>query len=66
LLPLLTGKGRAHHGEILREATKLAEAGKLTPRLSTERFSFETALQAHMAVESAKTVGKVVVEVQDP
>ena len=29
LLPLLTGEGREHHGEIMREAPKLAEAGKL-------------------------------------
>jgi NADPH2:quinone reductase len=64
LLPLLTGKGRAHHGDILRAATQLAEAGKLTPLLSSERFTFETALQAHIAVESGKTVGKVVVEVE--
>jgi NADPH:quinone reductase-like Zn-dependent oxidoreductase len=64
LLPMLTGKGRAHHGDILRAATKLAEAGKLMPLLSGERFSLETALQAHMAVESGKTVGKVVVEIE--
>jgi NADPH:quinone reductase-like Zn-dependent oxidoreductase len=65
LLPMLTGKGRAHHGDILRQATKLAEAGKLRPLLSPERFTFETALQAHMAVESGKTVGRVVVEIED-
>ena len=64
LLPMLSGKGRAHHGDILRAATKLAEAGKLTPLLSPERFTLETALQAHIAVESGKTVGKVVVEIE--
>jgi NADPH2:quinone reductase len=66
LLPILTGKGRAHHGEILRQAAEFAETGKLRPLLSEERFTFETALQAHAAVESAKTVGKVVVEIEDP
>jgi NADPH:quinone reductase len=65
LLPMLTGKGRAHHGDILREATRLAEAGKLTPLLSPERFTLETALQAHIAVESGTAVGKVVVEIED-
>ena len=35
LLPLLTGGGRAHHGEILRAATDLVEAGLLLPRLAT-------------------------------
>jgi NADPH2:quinone reductase len=64
LLPMLSGKGRAHHGDILRAATQLAEAGKLRPLLSQERFTLETALQAHMAVESGKTVGKVVVEME--
>ncbi len=64
LMPMLTGKGRAHHGDILRAATKLAEAGKLKPLLSQERFNLETALQAHRAVESGKTLGKVVVELE--
>ena len=32
LLPLLSGEGRAHHGEIMAEATRLIEAGKLVPR----------------------------------
>jgi NADPH:quinone reductase len=64
LLPMLTGKGRAHHGEILRAATKLAETGKLTPLLSEGRFTFETALQAHLAVASGKGPGKIVVELE--
>jgi NADPH2:quinone reductase len=62
LLPMLTGQGRAHHGNILREATKLAEAGKLTVLLNPERFTFERALDAHRAVESG-AVGKVVIDV---
>jgi hypothetical protein len=45
----------------LREATKLAEAGTLTARLNSERFTFETALDAHLAVESGDAVGKVVI-----
>ena len=63
LMPMLTGKGRAHHGEILREATKLAETGKLTALLNPERFTFETALEAHLAVQSGTAVGKVVIEI---
>ena len=38
LLPLLTGEGREHHGEIMKEATRLAEAGKLVPRLDARQF----------------------------
>jgi NADPH:quinone reductase len=62
---MLTGKGRIHHGDIPREATNLAEADKLKPLLSKERFTCETALQAHVAVEMGKTVGKIVVEIDD-
>src|SRR5580704_10458097 len=38
LYPLLTGKHRAHHGEMLREATRLAENGLLMPVLDPRRF----------------------------
>ena len=61
LLPLLTGVGRAHHGEILTEAGLLAEEGKLKPLLNERRFSTEDIAAAHAAVESGST-GKVVVE----
>jgi NADPH:quinone reductase-like Zn-dependent oxidoreductase len=63
LLPMLTGKGRAHHGEIMREATKLVEAGKLKPLVDERRFTLETVTGAHELVESGKALGKVVVEV---
>ncbi len=62
LSPLLTGKGRSHHGEILREATKLAEAGKLTPLLNAQEFKFETIEDAHLAVRSGEAVGKIVID----
>jgi NADPH:quinone reductase len=65
LLPMLTGKGRGHHGEILREAAKLVEAGALTPLVDERRFTLETAMQAHALVESGKALGKVVVEIGD-
>ncbi len=63
LTPMLTGKGRAHHGDILREAAKLAQSRQLTPSLSPLRFTMDTALEAHLVVESGGTVGKVVVEI---
>jgi len=63
LLPLLTGKGRLHHGDILRKAAELAESSQLTPLLNPTRFSLETALAAHQAVESGTIPGKVVVDV---
>ena len=65
LLPLLTGEGRTHHGEILREATKLMEAGKIVPRLDPRRFRLETIGQAHAAIEDGTAAGKIVVDVGD-
>jgi NADPH:quinone reductase-like Zn-dependent oxidoreductase len=63
LLPLLTGEGRAHHGEILREATRLVEAGRLTPRLDARRFTLDTVADAHAAITSQSARGKLVVEI---
>lgn len=63
LLPMLTGQGRTHHGDILREATKLAEEGVLTPPLEPRRFTLKTALDAHRTVKSGTAAGKIVVDV---
>ncbi len=64
LLPMLTGEGRAHHGEILREATRLVEAGKIVPKLDPRRFTFETIADAYDAVRTRKATGKIVVDVE--
>jgi NADPH:quinone reductase-like Zn-dependent oxidoreductase len=61
LMPLLTGEGRVHHGQILGQAAALVEAGKLTPLLSEERFSPENIDAAYARVESS-SLGKVVIE----
>jgi NADPH:quinone reductase len=63
LLPLLTGRRRDHHGEMLRQATTLADTGKLRPRLDPRTFTLETIAQAHEAVETGRTAGKVVVTI---
>jgi len=63
LLPLLTGEGRAHHSEILRNATKLIEAGKLVPRLDPRLFELSEADAAHDAVAAGGAAGKIVVSV---
>jgi NADPH2:quinone reductase len=65
LLPMLTGQGRAHHGEILREATRLVSAGKIMPRVDPRHFSFETAADAHLTVENRQASGKVIIKVGD-
>ncbi len=63
LLPLLTGEGCAHHGAILAEATKLAEAGKLALALDPRRFTLATVNDAYRAIEIGSARGKLVVDV---
>ena len=63
LLPLLTGEGRAHHGEILAEATRLAEAGQLTPLLSPRRFTLETVGDAYRAITEGTAKGKMAIDI---
>jgi NADPH:quinone reductase-like Zn-dependent oxidoreductase len=63
LLPLLTGEGRAHHGEILSAAADMVSAGKLTPRLDPRTFTLEGAGEAHAALTDRTARGKVVVSI---
>jgi NADPH:quinone reductase len=63
LLPLLTGKGREHHGEILREAVQLIEAGQLKPLLDPRQFTLQTAEAAHELLVSGAGQGRLVVEI---
>jgi NADPH:quinone reductase len=65
LLPLLTGEGRAHHGDILHEATRLADAGKLKPRVDPRRFSLASVGDAYQAVEKATAAGKIIVDIAE-
>ena len=59
LLPLARNVGRERHGAILKEATQLAEAGKLRPHLHTEVFPFERVGDAHALLESGGALGKI-------
>jgi NADPH:quinone reductase len=61
LLPLLTGENRPHHGEILAQASALAEQGKLKPLLSERGFSVGD-LEAAYARVGAGSLGKVVID----
>ncbi len=62
-IPLITGEGRAHHGKILREATKLVDAGKLKPLIDPHRFTFAQINDAHALFESKTHVGKIVLTI---
>jgi len=63
LMPLLTGKGLAHHGEILREAALLADQGLLRPEVDAREFRLEDATAAHEWMASGQARGKIAVEI---
>ncbi len=63
LLPLLTGEGGEHHGEILREAAQLIEAAQLKPLLDPRQFTLQTAEAAHELLVSGTAQGRLVVEI---
>jgi NADPH2:quinone reductase len=63
LLPMLTSEGRAHHGDILREATRLAETGKLSPRVDPTRFMLNGIGEAYAAVKNQSAAGKIVIDI---
>jgi NADPH:quinone reductase len=62
LLPMLTGEGREHHGEILREATRLVETGKIMPQLDHRHFTLETVCDGYRAIKTGPVAGKIVVD----
>jgi NADPH:quinone reductase-like Zn-dependent oxidoreductase len=63
LLPLIRNKGRAAHGAIMREATRLVEAGKIKVRLDPAQYTLADVSDAHRAVVDGTADGKVVVSV---
>ncbi|TAL96786.1 MAG: quinone oxidoreductase [Paraburkholderia sp.] len=63
LYPLISGLHRARHGAMLREATRLVEAGKLTPRLDPRRFDLASAERAYEAITSGTARGRIVVDI---
>jgi NADPH2:quinone reductase len=63
LYPLITGKGREHHSEILREATFLIESGKLVPIADPTIFTLAKIEEAYNYLEQGKNKGKVVIDI---
>jgi NADPH:quinone reductase-like Zn-dependent oxidoreductase len=63
LMPLLTGKGREHHGQILREAAALIEAGALRIKIDQTRFGLGEVNEAFAQVAEGRGKGKTVVEI---
>jgi NADPH:quinone reductase len=65
LYPLLTGEYRAHHGEMMQKASRLAEGGRLKPRIDARRFALADAESAYAAMADGTARGKIVVDVMD-
>jgi NADPH:quinone reductase len=57
--------GRAHHGEILREAARLTEAGRIVPHVDPRHFTLATIGEAYRAVESQAAAGKIVIDIEE-
>jgi len=64
LYPLISGKSRKQHGDILRKATEMAENKQLMPIVDQENYTLETVQAAYNAISNGKTKGKVVVSIQ--
>jgi hypothetical protein len=57
--------GRTRHGKIMREATRLVEAGKLVPRTDPRHFKLGTVAEAHDAPTAGTNDGKIVIDIGD-
>lgn len=62
LAPLLTGKGREHHGSILREAAVLANAVQLAIRVDPQQFALDEVNDAFRQVAEGRGRGKTVIQ----
>lgn len=62
LVPLLTGDGRAHHGEILERIAGLVDEGRVTPILDSRRFELDSVDRAYGILRDGSGNGKIVVE----
>jgi NADPH:quinone reductase-like Zn-dependent oxidoreductase len=62
LLPLITGEGRARHGEILAEVAELADAGALAPIVHPRVYDWDTSTEAYEVVGSGAALGKVILD----
>ena len=62
LLPMLTGKGRSRHGEILRDVSHWVEQGKISPLLDSTHFSMAQVNEAHAHYATGRFIGKIAIE----
>ncbi|KIA98603.1 quinone oxidoreductase [Flavobacterium sp. KMS] len=63
LHPAISGEGRKHHSDILTQAAKLFEEGKLKPLIDPRKFTLDNAIEAHKAVSDGSSTGRIVVDI---
>lgn len=63
LHPMIGNERRKHHGDILKQTTKLIEEGKLKPIIDPRNFTLDNAMEAHKAVSDGSAIGKIVVDI---
>lgn len=63
LYPLLTGERKKHHGDILKEAARLFEAGKIKVQLHHQSYPLEQTNVAYSLLETGKATGKIVIDI---
>ncbi|MCH7919511.1 MAG: zinc-dependent alcohol dehydrogenase family protein [Planctomycetes bacterium] len=61
-LPLITGKGRAHHGDILIRLARLIDSGRIRPLIDPKVFAFKDVGKAHQKLQDGKAMGKIALE----
>ena len=62
LIPMLHDFQREEHGKILKDISRITEAGGLKPLIDEEQFSLENVGEAYAKLESKRAIGKVIVE----
>ncbi|NMH65629.1 zinc-dependent alcohol dehydrogenase family protein [Shewanella salipaludis] len=65
LMPLQTGKARAHHGHIMQQASKLVENSQLRVIQDPNKFDLSQVNEAHGHVMAGRAKGKVVITIAD-
>jgi NADPH:quinone reductase-like Zn-dependent oxidoreductase len=63
LHPMIGNERRKHHGDILKQTTKLIEEEKLKPLIDPRKFTLDNAIEAHKAVSDGSSVGKIVIDI---
>ena len=63
LYPLISGQGRAHHGEILTAATALIDEGRIKPQIHEKEYTLAQVADAYSSLQQGKTRGKIVISV---